>query len=70
MSAYAILEDGRGYMTSGKYRTEDGAVRRLLTLMGEEIHGCFEIALMGAEREPREVTAEWMMDNCRELTIW
>ena len=67
MSAYCITEDGRGYMLHGKYKTEDGAIRRLLQLVGERVKGCFEIRLLGAEREPRMVTAEWMMANCREF---
>ena len=70
MSAYLITEDGRGYMLHGRYKTEDGAIRRLLDLVGKSAKSCIEVHLLGAEREPREVTAEWMMANCRELTIW
>lgn len=64
MSAYIITEDGRGFMLHGRYKTEDGAIRQLLKRIGRE---CFEIDLIGAEREPREVTAEWLMANCREF---
>ena len=70
MSAYLVTTDGRGYMLHGRYKTEDGAIRRLLSLVGENVKGCIEVALLGAEREPREVTAEWMMANCRELAIY
>ena len=67
MSAYIITTDGKGFMLHGRYKTEDGAIRQLLKRIGRE---CFEIDLIGAEREPREVTERWMTANCCELTVY
>ncbi len=63
MSAYIITTDGKGFVHHGRYKSEDGAIRGLL----KRISGCIEIGLIGAERGPREVTAEWVMTNCREF---
>ena len=68
MTAYMLTTDGRGFYTATKCRTENGALDKLWSLIEELVPDCFEVLMMGAEREPREVTAEWMMANCRELT--
>ena len=65
MTAYIITTDGRGFVHHGRYKSEDGAIRKLLSLITE----CVEIRCLGAEREPREVTAEWLMANCREVVV-
>ena len=66
MTAYIITEDGRAFARSGRYKTEDGAIRELFRRL-RDFNGCFEIRHIGCEREPREVTAEWLMANCREF---
>ena len=66
MTAWLITSDGRGFLHHGRYTSEDGAIRGLLKRIGE----CIDVHLIGAEREPREITAEWMMGNCRELTVY
>jgi hypothetical protein len=66
MTAYIITEDGRGFAHHGRYTSEDGAIRGLLRRLG----GCFEIREIGAVDEPREVTAEWLMANCREVELF
>ena len=67
MSAYIITTSGKGFLLHGRYKTEDGAIRQLLKRIGRE---CFEIDLIGAEREPREVTEKWMTATCREVTVY
>lgn len=64
MTAFAIV-NGRKYMMRTRCTTEDGAFRRLLKGMADEL-GCFEVSHMWCEREPRMVTAEVLM-GCREL---
>ena len=64
MTAWAIDERGDGYAVSGRYKTEDGAIRRLLGLLPAPIG----IRCLGASREPLEVTAEWLMEHCGKVT--
>ena len=63
MTAWAITEDGRAYVHHGRHRNEDNAILDLLVLIAESVLDCIEIRLMGAQREPVEVTAEWLMEN-------
>ena len=66
MTAYIITEDGRAMMRHGKYANEDNA----LTALFKRVRGCFEIRSMGVRHEPAEVTAEWLMANCREVELF
>ena len=66
MTAYIIDTHGRAHIHHGRYKSEDGALRKLLGLIGE----CLEIEFMGAERKPQEVTAEWLMAHCREVNVY
>lgn len=68
MTAYILTTDGRGFYTATKCRTEQGALDRLWERL-DALRECFEVRLEGAERNPVEVTAEWMMANCREVTL-
>lgn len=61
MTAWAIDANGKGYFHKGGYKTEDGAIRKLLSLLPCPV----ELRSLGAERV--EVTAEWMMANYTEL---
>ena len=57
MTAWAVVQDGSMYGVRTRCKTEDGAIRRLLRLMGERL-GCFEIRSMGVS----EITPEWIME--------
>lgn len=61
MTAWVIDMSGFGYLHHGRYRSEDGAIAALLKRM----KGSVEIRCMGAG--PKEVTAEWLMANCRAV---
>ena len=63
MNAYVIDGNGNGHLLCGRYRTEDGAIRALLKRVGET-----EIRFLGATREPREVTAEWLVRYCGNVS--
>ena len=66
MTAWIMTEDGRGFAHHGRYTSEDGAIQGLM----KRVKGCFEVHSFGAEREPLEVTAEWLMANCREVELF
>lgn len=66
MNAWIIDTRGNGYLMRTRRRNPLDAVCDLM----ERIDGCIEVRRQGAEREPREITAEWLMANCRELTIY
>ena len=60
MTAWAIDANGRGYFHRGRYKSEDGAIRKLLSLLPCPV----EVRSMGTWVE---VTAEWMMANYTEV---
>ena len=66
MTAYMLTTDGRGFYTATRCRTVDGAIDRLWERL-EWMHDCFEVKWFGAEKQPVEVTAAWLMENCKEL---
>lgn len=66
MTAWIIDERGYGHILKTRRRSAFEAFCDLC----ERVSGSIEIRRWGAEREPREVTAEWLMANCREVTIY
>ena len=66
MTAYIITEDGRGYALKTRRRNEHEALCDLF----EHVRGAFGIRSMGARKEPIEVTASWLRDNCREVELF
>ena len=68
MTAWTITEDGRGYLVRSRCRNEESAIADLIAAVAEKVRGCLEIRSAGASRKPVEVTAEWLLRNCREVT--
>ena len=66
MTAYIITYEGKGFACRTRRRNEHEALCDLL----EKVKGCFEIRFAGARKEPLEITAEWLMGNCREVELF
>lgn len=65
MTAFIIDERGNGHVLGTRRRNPFEAVCDLF-----ERVGCCEVVSHGTRKEPPEVTAEWLMRHCREVTTY
>ena len=64
MTAWIIDERNRAHVMRTRRRNPFEAFCDLMERIGEPI----EVRAHGAEKEPQEVTAAWLLENCGKVT--